>query len=47
MDRRRFIVRSGSAGDGQTRRSVVAKQLESRDGEQESVNPSAGDLTSL
>jgi hypothetical protein len=44
MDRRRFIVRSAGAlatvGLGG---SAVAKQLESRDGEQASVNPIAGE----
>jgi hypothetical protein len=44
MDRRRFIVRSAGAlatvGLGGT---VVAKQLESRHGEQASINPSAGE----
>src|SRR5258707_333750 len=44
MDRRRFIVRSAGAlatvGLGG---SVVARQLDSRHGEQASVNPSAGE----
>jgi hypothetical protein len=44
MDRRRFIVRSAGAlatvGLGG---SVVAKELESRHGEQASINPSAGE----
>jgi hypothetical protein len=44
MDRRKFIVRSAGAlatvGLGGT---VVAKQLESRHGEQASINPSAGE----
>ena len=48
MDRRRFIVRiAGALATVGLGGSVVAKQLESRHGKQESVNPSAGELTSL
>ena len=44
MDRRRFIARSvGALATAGLGGSVVAKQLESRHGEQASVNPSAGE----
>jgi hypothetical protein len=43
MDRRRFIVRSAGALATVGLGGVVAKHLESRHGEQASVNPSAGE----
>jgi hypothetical protein len=43
MDRRRFIVRSAGALATVGLGGVVAKHLESRHGEQASVNPIAGE----
>ncbi|HEY6850986.1 MAG TPA: hypothetical protein VI320_32850, partial [Terracidiphilus sp.] len=43
MDRRRFIVRSAEALATVGLGGVVAKHLESRQGEQASVNPIAGE----
>ena len=43
MDRRRFIVRSAGALATVGLGGVVAKHLESRHGEQASVNPSAAE----